>query len=233
MNDTAAASPKKPNQLIELLVNIVIPSVILMKFSGPEDLGTVNALLLALAFPLIWGARDLVMRRKVNLFAALGLVSILLTGGIGLLQLDTQWLAVKEAAIPGLIGLAVVVSAYTSKPLVRVLLFSPALMNVEWIQENLDQRGNTAIFEARLKAATWMLGGSFFFSSAMNYFLATWIVVSPAGTPAFNEELGQLTLLSYPMIALPSMLIMMFVLYYLARTIKTLAGLKLAEAIKS
>jgi hypothetical protein len=78
-----------------------------------------------------------------------------------------------------------------------------------------------------------MLGGSFFFSSAMNYFLATWIVVSPAGTPAFNEELGQLTLLSYPMIALPSMLIMMFVLYYLARTIKTLAGLKLAEAIKS
>ena len=232
MNDTTAASPKKPNQLIELLVNIVIPSVILMKFSGPEDLGAVNALLLALAFPLFWGARDLVTRRKVNLFAALGLVSILLTGGIGLLQLDTQWLAVKEAAIPGLIGLAVVVSAYTSKPLVRVLLFSPALMNVERIQENLDQRGNTAIFEARLKAATWMLGGSFFFSSAMNYFLATWIVVSPAGTPAFNEELGQLTLLSYPMIALPSMLIMMFVLYFLARTIKTLAGLKLTEAIR-
>lgn len=232
MNDTTAASPKKPNQLVELLVNIVIPSVILMKFSGPEDLGAVNALLLALAFPLFWGARDLVTRRKINLFAALGLVSILLTGGIGLLQLDTQWLAVKEAAIPGLIGLAVVVSAYTSKPLVRVLLFSPALMNVERIQENLDQRGNTAIFEARLKAATWMLGGSFFFSSAMNYFLATWIVVSPAGTPAFNEELGQLTLLSYPMIALPSMLIMMFVLYFLARTIKTLAGLKLTEAIR-
>ena len=232
MNDTTAASPKKPNQLVELLVNIVIPSVILMKFSGPEDLGAVNALLLALAFPLFWGARDLVTRRKINLFAALGLVSILLTGGIGLLQLDTQWLAVKEAAIPGLIGLAVVVSAYTSKPLVRVLLFSPALMNVERIQENLDQRGNTAVFETRLKAATWMLGGSFFFSSAMNYFLATWIVVSPAGTPAFNEELGQLTLLSYPMIALPSMLIMMFVLYFLAHTIKTLAGLKLTEAIR-
>lgn len=64
MNDTTAASPKKPNQLIELLVNIVIPSVILMKFSGPEDLGAVNALLLALAFPLFWGARDLVTRRK-------------------------------------------------------------------------------------------------------------------------------------------------------------------------
>ena len=222
----------KPSPLIELAVTLIVPSLILMKLSGPEDLGAVNALLLALAFPLAWGARDLLMRRKLNLFAALGLVSILLTGGIGLLQLDTQWLAIKEAAIPGLIGLAVAVSAHTRYPLVRVLLFSPALMNVERIQQSLGQRGNGDVFESRLKAATWMLGGSFFFSAAMNYFLATWIVVSPAGTPAFNEELGRLTLLSYPMIALPSMLIMMAVLYYLARSIRELAGLKLAEALR-
>ena len=222
----------KPSPLIELAVTLIVPSLILMKLSGPEDLGAVNALLLALAFPLAWGARDLLMRRKLNLFAALGLVSILLTGGIGLLQLDTQWLAIKEAAIPGLIGLAVAVSAHTRYPLVRVLLFSPALMNVERIQQSLGQRGNGDAFDTRLKAATWMLGGSFFFSAAMNYFLATWFVVSPAGTPAFNEELGRLTLLSYPMIALPSMLIMMAVLYYLARSIDELAGLKLAEALK-
>ncbi len=54
----------------------------------------------------------------------------------------------------------------------------------------------------------------------------------PAGTPAFNEELGRLTLLSYPMIALPSMLILMAVLFYLTRTIRELAELKLAEALK-
>lgn len=227
MTDTA-----KPNALVELLVTLIIPSLILMKLSDPEDLGAVNALLLALAFPLFWGARDLFTRRKLNLFATLGLISILLTGGIGLLQLDTQWLAIKEAAIPGLIGLVVAGSAHTHYPLVRVLLFSPALMNVERIQQSLNQRGNLAAFEARLKAATWMLGGTFFFSSAMNYFLAIWIVTSPAGTPAFNEELGRLTLLSYPMIALPSMLIMMVVLYYLTRTIRELAGLKLAEALK-
>lgn len=231
MNDTVNHTAK-PNALIELLVTLVIPSLILMKLSGPEDLGAVNALLLALAFPLVWGARDLLARRKLNLFAALGLISILLTGGIGLLQLDTQWLAIKEAAIPGLIGLGVVVPARTRYPLVRVLLFSPALMNVERIQQSLNQRGNGDAFESRLKAATWMLGSSFFFSAAMNYILATWIVVSPSGTAAFNEELGRLTLLSYPMIALPSMLIMMAVLYYLARSIRELAGLKLAEALK-
>ena len=227
MNDTAKANP-----WLDLLITLVIPSLILMKLSGPENLGAGYALLLALAFPLGWGARDFLARRKFNLFAALGLVSILLTGGIGLLQLDTQWLAVKEAAIPALLGLAVAVSAHTRYPLVRVLLFTPTLMDVERIQSALDQRGNADAFEARLTTATWMLGGSFFFSAAMNYFLATWIVVSPSGTPAFNEELGRLTLLSYPMIALPSMLIMAAVLVYLARSVRELAGLKLAEALK-
>jgi len=228
MNDTA-----KANAWLDLLITLVIPSLILMQLSGPENLGAGYALLLALAFPLGWGARDFLVRRKFNLFAALGLVSILLTGGIGLLQLDTQWLAVKEAAIPALLGLVVAVSAHSRYPLVRVLLFTPTLMDVERVQSALDQRGNRVAFEARLKTATWMLAASFFFSAAMNYALATWIVTSPAGTAAFNEELGRLALLSYPMIALPSMLIMLLALYYLARTIHALAGLKLAEALKS
>jgi intracellular septation protein A len=222
----------KPNPLIELLITLVVPSFILMKLSGPKDLGTLNALLLALAFPLFWGAWSLLRERKVNMLAVLGLCSILLTGGIGVLQLDPKWLAVKEAAIPGLIGLAVVVSAFTGKPLVRRLLLSPMLMNVERIQRNLQQRGTSVAFETRLKFATWMLGGSFLFSSVMNYFLATWVVTSPAGTQAFNEELGRMNLLSYPVIALPSMLIMLAVFYYLTRTLNQLAGLKLTEALR-
>ncbi len=221
----------KPNALVEMLVTLIIPSLILMKLSGDDDLGAVYALLLALAFPLFWGVRDFFARRKLNLFAALGLVSILLTGGIGLLQLDTQWLAIKEAAIPGLIGVAVFFSAYTRYPLIQVLLYTPALMNVELIQDNLQARGNRVAFDNSLKTATRMLGGSFFFSAAMNYYLATWIVTSPSGSAAFNEELGRLTLMSYPMIAVPSILIMMGIMYYLARSIRLLAGLKLTEII--
>lgn len=221
----------KNNPLIELLVNIVIPSLILMKLSGAEQLGSVGALLLALAFPLGWGATDLVRRRKFNIFSALGLVNILLTGGIGLLQLDTQWLAVKEAAIPGIIGLVVLVSIRTPYPLVRTLLFNPSIIDVDKVHQHLAERGNVEAFEARLQNGTIMLSGTFFFSAVMNYLLATWIVISPAGTEAFNEELGRLTLLSYPMIALPSTLMMMAVLYYLARSTKQLAGLGFTEIL--
>ena len=219
----------KPNPFLEPLITLVVPALILMKMSDPERLGALPALLLALAFPLVWGMRDLIRSRKLNLFAALGLVSVGLTGGIGLLQLDNQWLAVKEAAIPGVIGLAVIVSGQTRYSLIHALLLNPKLIDVARIQRQLSMRGTTRIFETRLRTATWLLGGTFFFSAAMNYLLATWIVTSPAGSPAFNEELGRLALLSYPMIAIPSMLMMMAVLYYLARTIRILAGLKFTE----
>ena len=63
----------------------------------------------------------------------------------------------------------------------------------------------------------------------MNYIVVKWIVVSPAGTEAFNEELGQMTLVSYPMIAIPSMIMMMAILFYLWRTIHGLTGLSMEE----
>jgi len=226
-------TPDKPNPLLELAITIVVPAVILMKWSGPEDLGAIQALLLALAFPLGWGAYDLARRRKLNLLAVLGIVSVLLTGGIGLLELDARWLAVKEAAVPGLIGLAVVGSTATRYPLIRTLFYNPTIVDVERVTAQLEARGAVAAFEKRLLRATWMLGGTFFFSAVMNYVLARAIVVSPAGSAAFNEELGKLTLLSYPAIALPSMAMMTFVLYYLVRAIRQLTGLTLAEVLQS
>ena len=226
------APAKKNNPLIELLINIIVPSLILMKLSGAQHLGSVGALLLALAFPLVWGGVDLARSRKWNLFSALGLVSILLTGGIGLLELDNQWLAVKEAAVPGIIGLVVLASVRSRYPLIRTLLFNPGVVDVDKVQEHLEQRGTQCIFEARLQKATVMLSGTFFFSAAMNYMLATWIVTSPAGSEAFNEELGRLTLLSYPMIALPSMLMMVAVFYYLSRSIRQLTGLGLMDILR-
>lgn len=232
-SQTNMADAGKPNPLVELTITLIVPALILMKLSGPEDLGAANALVLALSFPLAWGVRDFWKRRKVNLFAALGVVSTILTGGIGLLELDAQWLAVKEAAVPGLIGLAVLASTYTRYPLVKTILLNPAIIDVAGLQERLAAHGASKVFEARLLRATWMLGGTFFFSSAMNYFLARYIVVSPAGTPAFNEELGRLTLLSYPFIALPSMVMMMLLIYYLSRATRELTGLSFTEFLTS
>lgn len=221
----------KPRPLIDLLLGIVIPSVILMKFSGDNDLGASGALIFALAFPVGWGLYDLIRFRRTNFIALLGLISVLLTGGIGLLQLDTQWLAVKEAAIPALIGIAVLISTRTRYPLIKTLLYNPKVLDTDKIGQKLNELGHTLVFETRLLKATYFLVGTFFFSAVMNYMLATWIVTSPAGSAAFNEELGQLTLLSYPMIAIPSLLMMIAIFYYLWRTIHGLTGFALQEML--
>ncbi len=219
----------KPRPLIDLAVSILLPSLVLMKLSGPEHLGPSMALVLALAFPLGWGLFELLRWRKFNFIALLGLVSVLLTGGIGLLELDTRWLAIKEAAVPGVIGLVVLGSIFTRRPLIHVLLFNENVLDVARIRAALEHNGKSAEFERHLLNATWWLGGTFFFSATMNYILARWLVTSPAGSEAFNAELAQMNLYSYPMIAIPSMLMMMAIFWYLWRTIHGMTGLSLED----
>jgi hypothetical protein len=222
----------KPNPLLEIAVTIIVPALVLMKLSGADSLGPLRALLLALAFPVGWGVWDGVRRRRLNWLSVLGVISTLLTGGIGLLALDARWLAVKEAAVPGLIGLAVLGSVWTRAPLIRILVFNADLFDVDKVHAALAERRNQVPFELRLRRGTVMLSGTFFFSSAANYVLARWIVTSPAGSEAFNQELGRLTLLSYPVIALPSMVMMMGLLFWLAREAKALTGLDLGDMLR-
>ncbi|MEO9588482.1 MULTISPECIES: VC0807 family protein [Marinobacter] len=233
MTDPEIQSPPthKPRPWVDLLVSIIIPSVILMKLSGDEYLGSVMALVIGLAFPLGWGLFELVRYRKYNFIAVLGIVSVGLTGGIGLMELDAGWLAIKEAAVPAVIGIAVLVSTRTRYPLVRTLLYNPSVLNVDKIQAVLKENDSEDEFEARLLKASYFFSLTFLFSSIMNYVLAKWIVTSPSGTQAFNEELGRMTLVSYPMIAIPSMIMMIAIFYYLWRSIRRLTGYTLEDVM--
>lgn len=224
-------SANKPNPLLEIAITIVIPALVLMKLSSADRLGPLWALLLGLTFPLAWGLWQVRAGRKFGLMAGIGVFSTMLTGGIGLMKLDAQWLAVKEAAVPGIIGLVVGGSAFTRSPLIRTLLYQRELFDVDRIHARLVERSNEQPFDECLRRGTFLLAGTFFFSAVMNFFLARWIVTSPSGTEAFNEELGRLTLLSYPFIALPSMAMMMGLIFWLTRNLKALTGLEMGDLL--
>lgn len=222
---------KNENPLLSLLTSIIIPAVILSKFANEEYLGVVPGFIIALAFPVGQGLYEIIKTRKPSFISIIGLASIFLTGIIGILQLPTEWLAFKEASVPLLIGMAVVLSLKTRYPLVKKLFFNDSLLDMERIGKILDEKNARGAMEKTLKISTYMIGGSFLLSAVLNFILAKVIVTSPSGTEAFNVELGRLTALSYPVIALPSTIVMCVALWYLFAKLKKLTGLEFEELI--
>lgn len=221
-----ADKPKKQRGgfLGNLAFNILIPVIILTRFSGEDSLGPTWSIVIALAFPILYGLWDLRESGKINPFSVLGVISVFLTGGISLLELDPQYIAIKEAAIPGIIGLAVLISQRTRFPLVKTLILNAQLIRVDALYSALAAKGNTALFERRLSQASLIVAGSFALSSVLNYVLARIILVSPPGTSEFSEELGRMTALSYPVIALPSMIVLLIAIWFVFSQIKRLTG---------
>ena len=223
---------KAENLLVNLLFNIVVPTLILTKLSDSQYLGTTNAVLVALAFPVGYGIRDMVRTGRVNLFSVLGVVSVVLTGGISLLGLDPRYLAIKEAAVPAIFGLATLVSIKTPYPLVKTFIYNDKIVDTHSIHTALEHRGNSSRFERLLRLASILVASSFFLSAVLNYILAVTIVNAPAGTVEYNQQLGKMTALSFPVIALPATLVMVATMFYLFRGITRLTGMSLEEIIK-
>ncbi|KJS04112.1 MAG: MFS transporter [Gammaproteobacteria bacterium BRH_c0] len=235
-SDNAEIRAKEPhkaeNLLVNLLFNIVLPTLILTKLSGDEFLGTTYAIVVALAFPICYGLKDMLTRGKVNLFSVLGVFSVGMTGGISLLGLDPRYLAIKEAAVPATFGLATLISIKTPYPLVKTFIYNDTILDIPAIDTALARNGTRQAFERHLSTASLMVAGSFFLSSVLNYLLAIIIVTSQPGTLEYNEQLGKMTALSFPVIALPAMVVMMAAMFYLFRGITKLTGLDLEHIVK-
>ena len=111
------------------------------------------------------------------------------------------------------------------------MIYNDQLLNLKKIDEILENKGTKTQMNSILITSSFLLACSFFISSFLNYFLAKLLVKSMPGTVAFNEELGKMTALSYPVIALPSMFILMGILYYLFSRIQKLTGLSFEDLL--
>ncbi|MBT7904527.1 MFS transporter [SAR92 clade bacterium H231] len=234
ISDQADNSPKQKqeNQLLSLACNLIIPSLILTMLSDPQYLGIKLSLVVALAFPIIYGGHYLLDRGKLNPFSALGIISVGLTGGISLMELDVVYIAIKEAAVPAIIGLATLISLKTSQPLIRTFLLNDNIFETKKITQALQENNSEVAFDKLLVNASWILAGSFLLSSILNYLLAVIILTADPGTVAWNEQLGKMTALSFPVIALPATLVLLADMYYLFRGITKLTGMSVEDILK-
>jgi len=224
---------KKDPVLFNLLFNIIIPALVMMKGQKWFHLSPKSALVISLAFPLIYGLYDFKKKKKWNLLSIIGIFSILVTGGVGLLCLSKKWIAIKEAAIPFILGTFILLSLKTKKPLINVFLYNEQIIDVAKVESKLEEFKNHGAFQRLMSQCTWMLAGSFYLSAILNYILAKIFIQSETGTQAFTEELGRMTAWSYPVIALPCTIVLSLALWRLLSGLKKLTHLPIDDLFSS
>ena len=239
--ENAKPPQQQENALLNIGLNVLVPTLIMSKGPKMEQVQQlseaismkpgVTAMMLALIFPVSYGVYDFIKRRKYNFFSILGFCSVLLTGLMTLFEVPKEWIAVKEAAIPALFGIAVLASLATKKPLVRIFIFNEQVMQTHKVEAILKERGNTSAFDKLLVNCTYLLAFSFFLSAVLNFVLAKVFIQSETGTEAFTQEMGKMTFWSYIIILVPSMAIMIFILFRLIKGVNQLTGLKMEEFI--
>lgn len=231
----SATPARQENLLLSFAFNLIIPILLLTKGGDWFGLEARVSLVIALAFPLGYGLSDAFRKRRFNPISALGFVSVLIKGSIGLLELSKDWVAINEAALPLIIGAAVLATVKTKRPLVNLFLYNPQVFHVAKIEAALQSRGTGGEFQKLLRRCTVWLAASFLLSAVLNFAVAkAFIKTEPAvDLEQFNRELGAMQGWSYLFIVLPSMVVTAYALFLLVNGIKRLTGYSFEEALNT
>lgn len=252
----AELQKNEEHPLANILVNVLIPVLALSYLSKdpefqraigktvqPWHIGPVKALIVALAFPIVYGIRHFVKTRKANFFSALGLVSVLLTGGLtiflwnqdGTIKPNAHILfGLKEASIPFILALAVIGSHYTRSPLMRTFLYSDSMFDIARIEREVDARNARPAYEKILLQATYLFAASFLISTLLNFGLAIHFLGDLDHTASnarelYNERVAKLTGWGFAVIGLPILVFLFLTLRRLISQLSKLTGLKEEE----
>lgn len=233
--------------LANILVNVLIPVLVLSFLSKDPALqdnpklwhiGPLWAMLVALALPVGYGVWYFVKRRKANFFSALGLVSVLLTGGLTLHLWNADGsvkpnagllFGIKEALIPLILGIAVWASHRRSTPLIRVFLYNDSIFDIPRIEKRVAELGRETDYDRVLLSATRLFATSFFLSSLMNLGLAQWFFrdfdpQSATALEQFNSIVGRIMGWGFAVIGVPVLFFLFLTLRQLMKGLERLTG---------
>lgn len=242
-NEEKAPTPAQEHPLANILINVLIPVLALSYLSKDPaaaaakfwHIGPLNALMVALAFPIGYGAWFFAKTRKMNFFSALGLFSVLLTGGLTLFLWNKDGtvkehaavlFGLKEASIPFVLGVAIIASHWSKTPLLRTFLYSDALFDINKIENKVRELGKETDYQKVLLNATILFSISFFLSTIMNfglsmYFLGDLDHAAKNALELYNEKMAKVMGWGFLVIGVP---IMVFLFLTLRKLLKGLRG---------
>ncbi len=239
--------------LANILINVLIPVLILSylskdpaiqeklgKIAKPWHIGPLKAMILALALPLGYGAWHYMKTRKGNLFSALGLVSVMLSGGLtlylwnqnGTVKPNAGFLfGLKEALIPLVLGVAFLTSHRSPTPLIRVFLYNDTIFDIPKIENRVAEISGHVAYDRVLLDATRLFAASFFLSSVLNLCLAQWLFKGFQATDIdalekYNSIVAEVHGWGLAVIGVPILIFLYFTLRRLMKGLEQLTGMK-------
>lgn len=215
---------------INVLINIALPVVVLLTLSSPDRLGAVPALLIAIGIPAVWGLVGLSRTRQVDISAILGIISVLLTGVIGVFELDTRMFAVKEAAIPLTFAALLVASNHTKYPIVTAL--ADVVQRRDRVRGLLEEHGGYVAYREHIVKSGKRWAAIMTLSGTLKFMLASFVVRAPAGTEAFNIDLAKYELVQLPTTFSLSGVLILSLIWYIASGTAKIVGESPAEVLR-
>jgi hypothetical protein len=213
---------------IEVVCTVVIP-VAVLTFGGGW-LSLVAAVVVAMAAPAAFAVASIAREGRPSALSALSLASVVLTGGIGLWQLDPKWFAVKEAVVPAILGLAIASTAPTRLSVVPVLL--DRLLDPARLAEALAAPERRSAYDRIARRGTLQLAALTAASGIGNGILAIAMVRSAPGTEAFTAELGRYTGWSFPLVNLPTIALSVVVLRKVIDRLEEVANVPFEQLLR-
>lgn len=232
--------------MANILINVLIPVLALSYLSKEPSadgaklwhIGPLYALFVALAFPIAYGLWFFVKTRKMNFFSALGLFSVMLTGGLTLFLWNKDGtvkenaailFGLKEASIPFVLGFAVIASHWSKTPLLRTFLYSDSIFDIIKIESKITELGKQVDYQKVLLSATILFGMSFFISTFLNFGLAMYFLGDLDHTAAnarviYNDKVAKVTGWGFVVIGVPIMVFLFFTLKKLLSGLRSLTG---------
>jgi len=178
------------------VINIALPIAILFLLSDDDRLGPLPALLLAVTIPAVYGTWQLLRTRKVNAMSVMGIVSVLLTGVIGVFQLDSGLFAVKEALVPVGFAALLLISNRSDFPLVKLLF--DVVQRKEHVERAVHAVHGETAYRRHIERSGAIWAGIMALSGVMKFTLASILVTADAGTKAFNTQLATYEVVQIP-----------------------------------
>jgi hypothetical protein len=247
-------STKNPQDhpLANILINVIVPVLVLSylskdpvlqahlgKIARPWHIGPIKAVILALILPLGYGIWHYLKTRKGNLFSALGLVSVLLSGGLTLYLWNQNGtvkpnagilFGIKEALIPLILGIAILSSQRTASPLIRVFLYNDTLFDIPKIESRVAELAAQKSYDRLLSGATRLFAASFFLSALLNLGLAQWFfrgfdAAAVDALEKYNEIIARVIGWAFAVIGVPIIVFLYFTLRRLLKGLESLTGL--------